>query len=197
MALSCNPILWASHPAAISVARSTPRRILFVAPGGACHAGPVASPRWALTPLFTLAHADMGGFFWRFPSGCPARALPGTIALWSPDFPREIPAAIQPPARALRLLGWGVRSTEIYRLALWQRAISRAQWPCAHGRKCETRAAAFLESGSYPPDQGLHRTAASTPDCATASTQIPNPIGQARQSNRAPGSAFRANAISE
>lgn len=28
-------------------------------------------------------------FLWRFPSGCPARALPGTVALWSPDFPRS------------------------------------------------------------------------------------------------------------
>ena len=27
-------------------------------------------------------------FLWRFPSGCPARALPGTVASWSPDFPR-------------------------------------------------------------------------------------------------------------
>jgi hypothetical protein len=26
-------------------------------------------------------------FLWRYPSGCPARALPGTIALGSPDFP--------------------------------------------------------------------------------------------------------------
>ncbi len=26
---------------------------------------------------------------WRFPSGCPGRALPGTVASWSPDFPRS------------------------------------------------------------------------------------------------------------
>ncbi len=40
---------------------------------------------------------------WRFPSGYPGRALPGTLALWSPDFPHPgLPqaAAIQPTARA-------------------------------------------------------------------------------------------------
>jgi len=37
---------------------------------------------------------------WRFPSGCPGRALPGTVASWSPDFPRvRRPAAIRPSAQ--------------------------------------------------------------------------------------------------
>ncbi len=26
-------------------------------------------------------------FLWHFPSACAAQALPGTYALWSPDFP--------------------------------------------------------------------------------------------------------------
>ncbi|CAN0601921.1 unnamed protein product, partial [Ectocarpus sp. 12 AP-2014] len=26
---------------------------------------------------------------WRCPLGCPSRALPGTVASWSPDFPRS------------------------------------------------------------------------------------------------------------
>ena len=33
---------------------------------------------------------------WRCPSGYPARALPGTVALWSPDFP---PARVSPRRR--------------------------------------------------------------------------------------------------
>ncbi len=52
--------------------------------------------RWALTPPFHPCHelpeANLRSvmavcFLWRFPSGFPARALPGTVALWSPDFP--------------------------------------------------------------------------------------------------------------
>ena len=49
-------------------------------------------PRWALTPPFHPYPA--GGavcFLWRFPWGCPRRALPGTVALWSPDFPLPRP----------------------------------------------------------------------------------------------------------
>ena len=38
---------------------------------------------------FTLAlHAGRSRSLWRFPWGCPRRALPGTLASWSPDFPR-------------------------------------------------------------------------------------------------------------
>ena len=54
--------------------------------------------RWALTPPFhPYPHGCSFGepqvrravyFLWRSPSGYPARALPGTTALWSPDFPR-------------------------------------------------------------------------------------------------------------
>ena len=52
--------------------------------------------RWALTPPFhpcpTLPKTNPRQnkavcFLWRFPSGFPARVLPGTVALWSPDFP--------------------------------------------------------------------------------------------------------------
>ena len=53
-------------------------------------------PRWALTPPFHpyLRPAQAVCFLLRYPSGCPARALPGTISLWSPDFPRPRRAAI-------------------------------------------------------------------------------------------------------
>ena len=66
--------------------------------------------RWALTPPFhpyhtltrALRHPRHGGLFlWRSPSGHPARALPGTVALGSPDFPRKRP---EPPARSSSLL---------------------------------------------------------------------------------------------
>ena len=38
---------------------------------------------------FTLTPGGPGAVssLWRFPSGCPGRALPGAIASWSPDFP--------------------------------------------------------------------------------------------------------------
>ena len=35
---------------------------------------------------------------WRFPWGCPRRALPGTVASWSPDFPRQRTAAVIRPS---------------------------------------------------------------------------------------------------
>ena len=45
-------------------------------------------PRWALTPPFHPHPACWAVCsLWRFPWGCPRRALPGTVALWSPDFP--------------------------------------------------------------------------------------------------------------
>ena len=58
---------------------------------------------------FTLAQSARQGrsgwavcSLWRFPSGCPGRGLPGTVVLWSPDFPRHPlrgVAAIRPSAR--------------------------------------------------------------------------------------------------
>ena len=67
-------------------------------------------PWWALTPPFHHHRGlrpgrtpDTTAVFslWRFPSGYPGRALPGTLSSWSPDFPRVLPpAVIQPSARA-------------------------------------------------------------------------------------------------
>ena len=58
-------------------------------------------PRWAFTPPFHLFLACKEVCsLWRFPWGCPRRGLPGTLASWSPDFPRTFPpAVIQPSAR--------------------------------------------------------------------------------------------------
>jgi hypothetical protein len=44
-------------------------------------------------------------FLWRCPSGCPARALPGTVPFWSPDFPRypeAAPRSSSPPRKVWR-----------------------------------------------------------------------------------------------
>jgi len=82
--------------------RSRARPLFGIAPGGACHAVPVARsavgsyPTVSPSPLRTGAVSSL----WRFPWGCPRRALPGTLASWSPDFPRGLrPAVIQPSAR--------------------------------------------------------------------------------------------------
>ena len=54
------------------------------------------APGGLLPHPFTLTYdqAQAVCFLLRYPSGCPARALPGTISLWSPDFPRPRRAAI-------------------------------------------------------------------------------------------------------
>ena len=74
-----------------------------------CH--PCCQRRGGLLPhRFTLTTPNPGPlrppgrgglFLWRYPSGHPARALPGTVALGSPDFPRKgqaLSAAVQPSA---------------------------------------------------------------------------------------------------
>jgi len=74
-----------------------------IAPGGACRAGAVARtavgsyPTVSPSPLRTGADYSL----WRFPSGFPGRALPGTVVLWSPDFPRHLamPQPSGPPRK--------------------------------------------------------------------------------------------------
>jgi len=61
-------------------------------------------PRWALTPPFHPCPVFRAVCsLWRFPSDCPGRVLPGTVALWSPDFPPTVvsqpSAAVQPSVR--------------------------------------------------------------------------------------------------
>jgi len=82
------------------------RSLFGIAPGGACHAGPVA--RSAVRSYRTFspfpARRPVVCFLWRFPSGFPGRALPGTFASWSPDFPRTLQSAIiQPSAHCWHL----------------------------------------------------------------------------------------------
>ena len=66
--------------------------------------------RFTLTRACRERRAGAVSFLWRFPSGCPGRALPGTVALWSPDFPRHLamPRPSGPP-RGLGLGAWIVR----------------------------------------------------------------------------------------
>jgi len=54
--------------------------------------GSVARPAVGSYPTVSPLPSRVGWAvcsLWRFPSGCPGRALPGTLALWSPDFPRR------------------------------------------------------------------------------------------------------------
>ena len=71
------------------------RSLFGIAPGGACHAILVAkdavSSYLAVSPLPSVLQSNAWAVcsLWRCPSGFPGRALPGTVALWSPDFPRQ------------------------------------------------------------------------------------------------------------
>ena len=77
-----------------------------LAPGGACHAVPVARSAVGsyptLSPLPTPALQRVGEkavcFLWRYPWGRPRRVLPATISPWSPDFPRPLTEP-RPPGR--------------------------------------------------------------------------------------------------
>ena len=89
-----------------------------IAPGGACHAGDVAAPPVGFYPTVSPVppHAEVVCSLWRCPSALAVRALPGTVASWSPDFPRGIapPRPSGPPhgsrgragARARQWLAW-------------------------------------------------------------------------------------------
>ena len=97
------------------------RPLFGIAPGGACRASPVASPAVGsyptVSPLPWIRRTQLPGTMadfslWRFPWGCPRRALPGTLPSWSPDFPRGLhPAVIQPSAQGGRYGEWGRASS--------------------------------------------------------------------------------------
>lgn len=89
------PALW--QPTRIGeqeLFRAMPTRSLFgLAPGGACHATPVAGG--AVRSYRTVSplpgpHAERSGravcSLWRYPSGCPGRVLPGAIAPSEPGL---------------------------------------------------------------------------------------------------------------
>ena len=142
--LAANPILWAKATLRrYRLPDQLRARILFgIAPGGACHAGPVASPPVGsystVSPLPMRTWAV--SFLWRFPSGCPARALPGTIALWSPDFPRRNLRG-HPATRACSAPTWmgGLGQLKFIGKRCCNRAIDRVQWSCARGAKMQAK----------------------------------------------------------
>jgi hypothetical protein len=63
------------------------------APGGACHAAPVAGRAvrsyrtFSPLPADGVAPVQAVRSLWRFPWGHPRRTLSGTVSPWSPDFP--------------------------------------------------------------------------------------------------------------
>jgi hypothetical protein len=77
-------------PKSPCVERADP--LFGIAPSGACHAAPVTSGPVGFYPTVSPVPPQRTAvcFLWRYPSGCPARALPGTVTLWSPDFPRGL-----------------------------------------------------------------------------------------------------------
>jgi len=86
---------------------------------------------------------------WRFPWGYPRRALPGTLANGSPDFPRRLPpAVIQPSARGRNYAWTALPSTgkRLARSAASERSVS-SSGPRAQGRKRRRKAARRIAGG--------------------------------------------------
>ena len=110
--LAANPILWAKATLRrYRLPDQLRARILFgIAPGGACHAGPVASPPVGsystVSPLPMHGHGRFH-FCGAFRRVAPPGRYPAPLLCGVRTFLGVIPAAIQPPARVLRLLGWG------------------------------------------------------------------------------------------
>ncbi len=121
------------------------RSLFGIAPGGACHAGAVASPPVGsyptVSPLPIRRQAVCS--LWRYPWGCPRRALPGTITSWSPDFPRQValPRSSSPP-RAVGMAGIG-------------RRVNGRFWGVERARSCGQQAGrdapVFLGFGAMRP----------------------------------------------
>ena len=109
--LAANPDLWAKAACGDIENPIKPAQGPYSAllPVGLAMRRLLPAPRWALTPPFhpyrRLCKArpctTAVCFLWRFPSGYPARALPGTVASGSPDFPRAFagPRPSSPPRR--------------------------------------------------------------------------------------------------
>ena len=161
--LAANPILWAKATLRrYRLPDQLRARILFgIAPGGACHAGPVASPGGLLLHRFTLTHADMGGFI----------SVALSVGLPRPGVTRhhcfvesglssgKSPRPSSHPRVLCAYLDGGLRSTEIYWLALLQsrnrpRPVVLRPWGENAG---ERPAAAFLggHQGHIQSDQGF------------------------------------------
>jgi len=83
-----------------------------LAPGGVCHAGPVARP--AVRSYRTLSPLPIRGWavcsLWHFPWGRPRRPLAVTVFRWSPDFPHLLGAVTRSTGqRVVRAIGRDVK----------------------------------------------------------------------------------------
>ena len=110
-----------------------------VAPGGACHAVPVARSAVGPYPTVSPLPARMRAVcsLWRCPSALAGRALPGTVSPWSPDFPRPRRAAVIQPS-----------APDAARPA---RAPGQAAPAPAQGQSSATRAASPASTASAGP----------------------------------------------
>ena len=153
---AANPGLWGQASLrAVSANRPLRTRPLFgIAPGGACHAGPVARPAVGSCPTVSplpVANHGRSRSLWRFPSGCPGRVLPGTVAVLEPGLSSDPcgSAVIRPSAR-----GWGYAcgaggSTGKRRARSSASAASVASaGPLVQGRKRRRKAASARSGGS-------------------------------------------------
>lgn len=110
-------------------------------------------PRWALTPPFHPCPCMHGRSrsLWRFPSGCPGRVLPGTVAVLEPGLSSSPygPAVIQPSARGRGYAGEMGASTGKRAARSWASAASTASAaPCAQGRNRRRKAPSARSGGS-------------------------------------------------
>ena len=163
-------------------------------------------PRGGLLPhRFTLTSCGAQAVcsLWRFPSGCPGRALPGTVALWSPDFPRGArpPAAIQPSAHVAsrRRDGRGQRGS--VRRGRPSGPVGGVKRPEAQGRK-RRRNAGRTRHASVSLSARRSQTARRIAKILGGPTWRCRPDRQPlqrqpRQSKRGPGSTLRPGAMSE
>lgn len=112
------------------------------APGGACHAVPVAGSAVRSYRTFSPLPASRGTqavrSLWRYPWGRPRRTLSGTVFPWSPDFPPPREPAFQRERPSGRLAGGLVRApgarVKHRRRGIMERApASRLAWSSSTG----------------------------------------------------------------
>ncbi len=142
-----------------------PARSLFgLAPGGACHAGPVARTAVGSYPTVSPLPRWPGAVssLWRYPSACAGRALPGAAAPWSPDFPRcAAPRPSSHPHNARLGVERRRRNPACAGplCGAWVGGARAAQRPCAGGPGAATGAKAWPpRPGASPANASIART---------------------------------------
>ena len=149
-ALAANPDLLGQKPPRLA----TRDPYLALLPVGLAAPSPLPATRWALTPPFhPCRNTAAVCFLWRFPSGYPARVLPGTVAFWSPDFP--LPRTRSPATAAIRLsVHWCHAPECLERQVRWTRIQSSfCMAPSRQGAKRKRVAASKVSTSTlalYP-----------------------------------------------